>query len=90
MEEIFEEPAPCLVFKKARWVIGDQLRGWQMDVPEGHVDPKSFSEGVPPQIRKKLTEEILALKGVKFQLALRVKPSKANQDGTEEFTSPIL
>ena len=96
MEEIYEDrrtPAPSLVFKKTRWVIGDQLRGWQMDVPEGHelgADPESFLEGAGPQIRKKLTEEILALKGVKFQLALRVQLSKANQDGTEDFTSPVL
>ena len=43
-----------------------------------------------PRSRKKLTEEILSLKGMKFQLALKVKLSKANQDGTAEFTSPVL
>ena len=94
IEEIYEDmPAPSLVFKKTCWAIGDHLRGWQMDVPEGYelgADPKSFLEGVRPQIRKKLTEEILVLKGVKFQLALWVQLSKASQDGTEEFTSPVL
>ena len=99
MGEIYEEqtgrrtPAPSLVFQKARWIIDDQLRGWQMDVPEGHelgADPKSFLEGVRPQIHKKLVEEVVDLKGFKFQLALRVQLSKANQDGMEEFMSPVL
>ena len=54
LEELFGWRAPSLVFKKACWVIGDQLRGWPMDVPEGRVDPKLFLEGVHPQIRKKL------------------------------------
>ena len=46
-----------------------------MDVPKFHqleADPKSFLEGVRSQIHQKLVEEILALKGVKFQLALKV------------------
>ena len=42
-------PAPRqLVFHRTRWVIGSFLRGWQMDVPQGHphgVDPKAFLEG---------------------------------------------
>ena len=25
-----------LVFRRTRWVIGSFLRGWQMDVPQGH------------------------------------------------------
>ena len=30
-------PAPRqLVFRRTRWVIGSFLRGWQMDVPQGH------------------------------------------------------
>ncbi len=65
-----------LGFRRTQWAIGNFLRCWQMDVPQGHslgADPLTFLEGVRPQIRQKLTEEILAIKGVKFQLALKVQ-----------------
>ena len=58
-----------------------------MDVPQGHpygADPRAFLEGVRPQIRAKLEEEIKALGGVKFQLALKVQLRKDNPDGSEE------
>ena len=64
-----------------------------MDVPQGYplgADPLTFLEGVRPQIRQKLTEEILAIKGVKFQLALRVQLRKDRSDGGEEYTDPII
>ena len=39
-------PAPRqLEFRRTRWVIGSFLRGWQMDVPQGHphgADPRAF------------------------------------------------
>ena len=57
-----------------------------MDVSAEHplaVDPRKFLEGVRPRIREKLTEEILALDGVKFQLALKVSLRKQGPDGTE-------
>ena len=41
------------------WAIGHFLRGWQMDVPKFHrleANPKSFIEGVHPQIHQKLVE----------------------------------
>ena len=75
-----------LVFRRTQWAIGDFLRGWQMNVPQGHplgADPLTFLEGVRPQIRQKLTEEILAIKGVKFQLALKVQLRKDRPDGGE-------
>ena len=64
-----------------------------MDVSAEHplaADPREFLEGVRQRIREKLTEEILALDGVKFQLALKVSVCKQGQDGTEEFTDPVL
>ena len=82
-----------LVFRQTPWVIGKYLRGWQKDVPEGHslsADPKAFLEGVRPQIHQKLVEEVLALNGVKFQLALKVQLRKNNPDGSEEYTDPVL
>ena len=30
-----EEGTETLTFRKTKWVIGNFLRGWQMDVPEG-------------------------------------------------------
>ena len=82
-----------LVFRQTPWVIGSFLRGWQMDVPQGHphgVDPRAFLEGVQPQIRAKLEKEIKALNGIKFQLALKVQLRKDNPDGSEEYTNPVL
>ena len=82
-----------LVFRMTPWAIGNFLRCWRMNVPRGHplgADPLSFLEGVRPQIRQKLTEEILALKGIKFQLALRVQLRKDRSDGGEEYTDPII
>ena len=76
-----------LVFRRRQWAIGNFLRCWQMDVPQGHplgADPLSFLEGVRPQIRQKLTEEILALKGIKFQLAVNIHLRKTRPDGSEE------
>ena len=82
-----------LVFRRTQWAIGDFLRGWQMDVPQGHplgADPLTFLEVVRPQIRQKLTEEILAIKGVKFQLALKIQFRKDRPDGGEEYTDPVI
>ena len=80
-----------LVFRRTQWTIGNFLRGWQMDVPPVlGADPLTFLEGVRPQIRQKLTEEILALKGVKFQLALNIHLRKDRSDGGEEYTNPII
>ena len=64
-----------------------------MDVPQGRphgADPRAFLEGVQPQIRAKLEEEIKALNGIKFQLALKVQLRKYHQDGSEEYTTPVL
>ena len=83
-----------LVFRQAPWAIGKFLRGWQMDVPHGHpqgADPRAFLEEVELQIQKKLEEELKALNGgLKFQLALKVDFEKANPDGSEEYTDPVL
>ena len=64
-----------------------------MDVPQGHphgADPRAFLEGVRSQIWAKLEEEIKALNGIKFQLALKVQLRKDNLDGSEEYTDPVL
>ena len=64
-----------------------------MDIPEGHpsgVDVRAFMQEVEPRINDKLEEEILALNGVRFQLALKVQLRKDNPDGSEEYTDPVL
>ena len=64
-----------------------------MDIPEGHpsgVDVRAFMQEVEPRIHDKLEEEILALKGIKFQLALKVQLRNDNPDGSEEYTDPVL
>ena len=86
-----EEQGHELVFYRTPWVIGSFLRG--EDISEGHpsgVDIRAFLQEVEPQIHDKLEEEILALNGIKFQLALKVQLRKDNPDGSEEYTDPVL
>ena len=62
-----------------------------MDVPERYgADPRASLEKMRPRIRKKLEEEIRALNGIKFQLALNVQLRKTGPDGTEEYTDPVF
>ena len=64
-----------------------------MDVSAEHrlaADPREVFAGVRQRMHEKLTEEILALDGDKFQLALNVSLRKQGPDGTEEFTDPVL
>ena len=64
-----------------------------MDVPEGHplgADSRAFLEDVRTQIIKKLKQKIRALRGVKFQLVLKVQLRKHNPDGMEEYTGPVF
>ena len=88
-----EEQRHELVFYRTPWVIGSFLRGRQMDVPKGHpsgVDIRAYIQEVEPRIHDKLEEEILALNGVKFQLALKVQLRKDNTGSSEEYTDPVL
>ena len=52
--------------------------------------PHGFPRGVRPQIRAKLEKEIKVRNSVKFQLTLMVHLRKDNQDGSEEYTAPVL
>ena len=64
-----------------------------MDIPEGHpsdVDVTVFMQEVEHRIHDKLEEEILALNGIKFQLALKVQLRKDNPDVSEEYTDTVL
>ena len=81
-------------FRQTPWALGSFLRGWQMDVPQGHqqgADPRTFLESMESQIREKLEEELRALGGgLKFQLAIKVDLVKVNLDGSEEYMEPVL
>ena len=51
------------------------LRAWRMRVPQGHPserDLTSFLKSAQTHIQRKLTEEVLDLRGLKFQLAVEV------------------
>ena len=73
------------------WKVLERLAdGCDQGHPQG-ADPRAFLEEIEPQIQKKLEEELKALKGgLKFQLALKVDLEKANPDGSEEYTDPVL
>ena len=90
---LFEEPKE-LVFRRTRWTFANFLRGWQMEVPQGHpqdTDPRTFLEIVEPKIREKLEKELRVLRGgLKFQLALKVELVKVNPDGSEEYFEPVM
>ncbi len=92
--QLFEqEKTDELVFRRTPLVIANYMRGWQMHVPQGlpiGTDPRAFLENVCPQIRQKLTENVLVINGVKFQLALMIQLRKDNPDGSEEYTDPVL
>ena len=64
-------------FHQTPTVIGNLLRGWEMHASETQgADPKTFLEGVRPQIREKLEEEIRALGGIKFHFSLKIQLRK--------------
>ena len=58
--------------------------------PPPRCRPQGFLEEVEPLIHDKLEEEIKALNGVKFQLALKVRLHQDSPDGSEEYTDPVL
>ena len=65
----------------------------KIDISEDHpsgVDVRAFMQEVEPRINDKLEEEILALNGIKFHLALKVQLRKDSPDGSEEYTYPVL
>ena len=64
-----------------------------MDIPEGHPSGavvRAFMQEVEPRIHGKLEEVILALNGVKIELAPKVELRRDNPDGSEEYTDPVL
>ena len=93
LQGLFEEPKE-LAFRRTRWTFANFLRGWQMDVPQGHpqdTDPRTFLESVEPKIHEKLDKELRVLRGgLKFQLALKVELVKITPDGSEEYFEPVL
>ena len=50
----------------------------------------AFIKSAQPHIEHKLVEELLALRGVKFQLAVEVELRKDEVNGTEVVQAPVL
>ena len=49
------------------------LRAWKMQVPKGHLSERNLMailKNAQPCIKRKLVKELLALRGVKLQLAV--------------------
>ena len=60
-----------------------QLRAWKMDIPFNHPSAKDLAEllsAAQPVVKRKLVEELVDLKGIKFQLAVKVNLRKDRHD----------
>ena len=69
------------------------LRAWKMQVPKGHPserDLMAFLKSAQPHIERKLIEELLALRGVKFQFAVEVELRKDEANGTKVLQAPVF
>ena len=54
------------------------------------IDPKAFLDNVRDSIYKNWIEELVELKSVKYQLALKINLNKEGPDGKEEFTDSVF
>jgi hypothetical protein len=73
--------------------VGNYLRGWILRLPEGHpieADPYTFLGSLGVLMKRKITGEIVAMHGVKFQLALKIRFRKEINDGGEVVAQPIF
>ena len=64
-----------------------------MQVLQGHpseCDLISFLKSAYSHLQRKLTEEVLALRGLKFQLSVEVELQKDAANGTEVFTVSVF
>ena len=64
-----------------------------MQVPQGHpaeCDLLSFLKNAQTQIQHKLTEELLALRGIKFQFAVELELRKDASNGTDVLTVGVF
>ena len=66
------------------------LRSFILNPKENYTDIRGFLEVVRPQIHQQLTDELLDLGSIKFNLALSVKLIKHKTDGGQEITHPIF
>ena len=60
-----------------------QLRAWKMDVPFNHPSAKDLDEllsAAQPVVKRKLVEELVDLRGIKFQLVVKVNLRKDRHD----------
>jgi hypothetical protein len=82
-------------FVRTPFAVGTHLRGWVFRVPDGHnleADPVKFLGCLRDVIKKKITQEVVDLNGVKFQLAMIMKVSlrKERNDGDLLLAQPMF
>jgi hypothetical protein len=73
--------------------VGTYLRGQILRLPEGHLvtaDPYTFLWSLRSLMKRKIMGEIVAMCGVKFQLALKIRIRKERNDGGEVVAQPIF
>ena len=75
-------------FVRTPYSIQNYLRDWVLRPRDEEADAAAFLGQSKDLIRKKLVEEILDLKGVKFSIALRVSLHKEKNYGTSAYADP--
>ena len=64
---------PLPQWKPMCHAIENYLRGWEIEATKDHHDPKAFLTTARSQIHRKVVEEIVALRGVKFYLSMNIR-----------------
>jgi len=77
-------------FQRTPYAIQNYLRDWVVRPPGDEADPAAFLDRNKEKIRRKLVEEIVDLKGVKFSIALRVSLKKEKNDGNDVHADPVF
>ncbi|XP_064629257.1 uncharacterized protein LOC135488549 [Lineus longissimus] len=73
------------------FAVGNYLRGWVIEVGDkGGIDPSQFMRAVKGATKRKISEEILDLNGVKFQLAANVRMLKERNNGEDIEATPTF
>jgi hypothetical protein len=82
-----------LQFRHTPYSVENYFRAWVLRLPEGHpheADPYAFLGSLGVLMKRKITGDIVAMRGVKFQLALMIRFRKERYDGGEVVAQPIF
>ena len=86
-------PPPTELKLDDKQAFSFHLRAWRMRGAQGHPSDRdllSFLKSAQTHIQRKLTEEVLDLRGLRFQLAVEVELLKDASNGAEVPTVPIF